>query len=125
MHSFTLTRPSKTLSGMLEQIPIDEITLTDAIEQFDIRWNNLLTAQEQLERFIDPEQLDKHIEDIFLFDNMHRRVRVLATSKLRSLNDSAASGVNQDSVSSVSAREQFCSLPKLELATFDGNVTEW
>ena len=56
---------------------------------------------------------------------MHRRVRVLATHKLRSLNDGAASVVNEDSVSSASAREQFCSLPKLELATFDGNVTEW
>ena len=99
--------------------------MTDAIEQFDIRWNNLQTAQEELERFIDPEQVDEHIEDASLFDNMHRRVRVLATRKLRSLNDSAASGVNQDSVSSASAREQFCSLPKLELATFDGNVTEW
>ena len=55
-----LTRASKTLSGLCEQTPIGDITLTDAIEQFDILWNNLQTAQEELERFIDPNNIGDH-----------------------------------------------------------------
>lgn len=119
-----LTRASNALSRTCEQYPVDTVALTDAVEQFDIRWNNLLRAQEEYENFLEPDQLEIDIDEAAAIEDRHRKVRIVATRKLHP--SSNAGDVTQDNASSVcSTRELSCSLPKLELSTFDGKVTEW
>ena len=102
---------------------IDNLELRDAIEELDRRLKTLDIAQSVVELELTVEQLEEDITVASEFRDKARVPRMHATKMMAArLPERAPS--EQDSMSVVSAVVE-AKLPKLELPTFSGDVTEW
>ena len=103
---------------------VDRVVLTDAMEDFDKRWEALEAAQTDVELSLEADGLEADIEVASEFRLRHCGVRVEATRLLAeamSLQREDGSGGAASVASSMSTP----SLPNLELPKFDGTVTQW
>ena len=113
-----VTRASRKLDELCNIRDIDNLELRDAIEELDKRLETLDNAQSVVELELTVEQLE---EDVIVASEFRDKVRVprMHDTKMMAARLPARAPSEQDSVA-VEAK-----LPKLELPTFSGDVTEW
>ena len=118
-----VTRASRKLDELSNVRDIDNLELRDAIEELDKRLETLDNAQSVVELELTVEQLE---EDIIVASEFRDKARVprMRATKMMAARVPARAPSEQDSVSVVSAAVE-AKLPKLELPTFSGDVTEW
>ena len=102
---------------------IDHLELRDDIEELDKRLETLDNAQSVVELELTAEQLE---EDVIVASEFRDKARVprMRATKMMTARLPARAPSEQDSLSVVSAAVE-AKLPKLELPTFSGDVTEW
>ena len=118
-----VTRASRKLDELCNIRDIDNLELRDAIEELDKRLETLDNAQSVVELELTVEQLE---EDIIVASEFRDKARVprMRATKMMAACLPARAPSEQDSMSVVSAVVE-AKLPKLELPTFSGDVTEW
>ena len=118
-----VTRASRKLDELCNVRDIDHLELRDDIEELDKRLETLDNAQSVVELELTAEQLE---EDIIVASEFRDKARVprMRATKMMTARLPARAPSEQDSVSVVSAAVE-AKLPKLELPTFSGDVTEW
>ena len=118
-----VTRASRKLDELCNVRDIDNLELRDAIEELDKRLETLDNAQSVVELELTVEQLE---EDIIVASEFRDKARVplMRATKMMAARLPARASSELDSVSVVSAAVE-AKLPKLELPTFSGDVTEW
>ena len=118
-----VTRASRKLDEFCNVRDIDNLELRDAIEELDKRLETLDNAQSVVELELTVEQFE---EDIIVASEFRDKARVprMRATKMMAARVPARASSEQDSVSVVSASVE-AKLPKLELPTFSGDVTEW
>ena len=117
-----VTRASHAMTNILATDPVDQVELTDAVDEYDKRLKNLDSVQEDIEILLDQKDLEENISEAGDFRDQSRKARIQAAKVLANLQKKAKS--EADTSHNVGA-ENSVKLPKLELPKFKGNLTEW
>ena len=135
-----LSRASKQLDDLVEAgEPYDELTLEEAISEFNKRLDALDTAQAAVEVEIEEDKLQEDIEEAADYregaiKSRQAAARLLLSKKKENGDINEDTGNDGQSVHSVarsngssvaSADLSSVRLPKLELPKFDGTITKW
>ena len=124
-----VTRASKSLETLCSKPveSIDRILLTDGIDEFDKRLENLDAAQNAVELELELTAIDQEIENAADFREKARIPRIKAAKILTLLDADSNKAVagDQSDFGSKSSVDQMAKLPKLELPKFSGDVIEW
>ena len=118
-----VTRTSRKLDSVCMGKQVDKYVLTDLIEEFDKHMDKLDNVQSQIEIEMDIDQLDQEIDSAGNFRDKVRIPRIEAGKLLGKMLDNKANPAS-DHGSHISTTKE-ANLPKLELPTFSGEVTEW
>ena len=123
-----VTRASHALEKLLVQDRSSRfaVELTDCIEQFDRRLANLDAAQDEYELTLDATETDAFdaaIEDASVFRDNARKPRIQATSVLMEVCGGSSGG--RDGSEGTQGSLVDVKLPKIQLPSFSGDVTEW
>ena len=118
-----VTRECKNLATTLEDLELNVVKLSAAMDEFDKRLTNLDNVQSRYELSLEDE--DAILNDITTaadFRDSARKVRTLATEKFKELSgdsgNKSATHVSSFSMTGVK-------LPKLNLPVFNGDVLQW
>ena len=124
-----VTRASKRLMEVCSLEEVDIVELNDAIDEFDKRLVGLDDAQTAVEIELPMERLDRDIDEAAEFRERARAPRLRAAKLVASQTQtgtSAREGARDDSsVASSGSGSTEAKLPKLELPSFGGEVTQW
>lgn len=114
-----LTRAVKSLEHMLSIKKCDKFDIEEGLKTLNERYAALKEAQQAVESLLPDEELDADIEEACLIFEHVADVRKTASRKLSSIGNEDLSETGSVSV------HQTAKLPKLELPTFNGDVTQW
>lgn len=127
-----LTRAANKLEEVAECSATTETELRLCLEDFQRRLANFDQVQSDLECLLDPDDLEKDIDQIAVFREEKLKILLLGKKRLQSFSPKPSPSEIRpedslmdrssftDSTKTASAR-----LPKLELPKFSGTVTEW
>ena len=113
---------SHALTHILATAPVDQVELTDAVDEYVKRLKNLESVQEDIEILLDQKDLEENILGAGDFRDQSHKAKIQAAKVLANLQKKAKS--KADTSHNVGA-EISVKLPKLELPKFKGNLTEW
>ena len=119
-----VTRASHALTNILATAPVDQVELTDAVDEYDKCLKHLESVQEDIdiEILLDQKDLEENILEAGDFRDQSHKARIQAAKVLANLQKKAKS--KAETSHNVGA-ENSVKLPKLELPKFKGNLTEW
>ncbi|KAK3883912.1 hypothetical protein Pcinc_011767 [Petrolisthes cinctipes] len=125
-----VTRTSNALADLVAKPDVTTLELEDAIEEFDRRLAALDDTQSAVEMgIVEPDKLEKDIEDADRFRRQVRCHRVQASQKLADLltktGPPAVPAAHSDNGATDSVMSNIIRLPRIELPKFSGNVLEW
>ncbi|KAK3873849.1 hypothetical protein Pcinc_021180 [Petrolisthes cinctipes] len=125
-----VTRTSNALADLVAKPDVTTLELEDAIEEFDRRLAALDDTQSAVEMgIVEPDKLEKDIEDADRFRRQVRCHRVQASQKLADLltktGPPAGPAAHSDNGATDSVMSNIIRLPRIELPKFSGNVLEW
>ena len=124
-----VTRTTVSLTKLLADPDVDKIALKDAIDVYDKRMDALDTAQSEFELTVDEDKLEQEINSAADFRERSRVTRIEAVKRLDSMTaisqNTTSAGAQSGHESRPTGATSDAKLPKLELPTFSGKVTEW
>lgn len=119
-----VTRQVNKVNDVLSRSEVKIEDLEQELQELDIRRSNLETCQQNVEMFLDDEELEHDINEAGLFLDSVRSVDRTARRHV-SMTLSGTHPVRENSPRQNNANDTFVHLPKIQIAKFRGQFEEW